>query len=83
LDALAEVVDNRDQPPSLLRVNSQHRTTDARVLVLAGRSVGASAGAQFELALVEVLLELAPLLLGRFTVFLGRPFRPTLSRNAL
>ena len=34
----------------------------------AGGSVGAAAGAEFELALFEVLLELAPFLIGGFAV---------------
>ena len=42
--------------------------------MLAGRSVGPSAGAEFDLALVEVLLELIPLGRGDRTVFLGRAY---------
>jgi hypothetical protein len=42
------------------------------VLVLAPGSVGTAAGAEFDLALVEVLLELGPLRVGRGLVLIGR-----------
>lgn len=45
----------------------------ACVFVLARRAVGACAGAQFDLALVEVLVELGPFLAGGLAVFLDRP----------
>ena len=38
----------------------EHRAPNAGVLVLAGGAVGAGAGAEFDLAFVEVLLELGP-----------------------
>lgn len=47
----------------------QHGAADAGVFVLAGCSVGASAGTKFYLPMVEMLLELVPLLLRRVPVF--------------
>jgi hypothetical protein len=45
------------------------------MLVLAARPVWASAGAEFDLALVEMLLELCPFFVGRRAVFFGRAHR--------
>jgi hypothetical protein len=53
------------------------------VFVLAGGAVGASAFAEFELAGLEVLLELAPLLLGRLAVFGLGTFGSTAAEEAL
>lgn len=44
-----------------------------RLFMRAGRGVGASIGAEFDLVQIEVLLELLPLPLGRFPVFRSRP----------
>lgn len=41
------------------------------MFVLAGCAVGAPAGAEFDLALVEMLVELGPFLAGGLAVFLG------------
>jgi hypothetical protein len=54
-----------------LRVDLQHRAPDAGVLVRARSAVGAGASAEFDLAFVEVLLELGPLLVGGRPVLLG------------
>ncbi|KUN85720.1 hypothetical protein [Streptomyces griseoruber] len=51
-----------------LRVDVEHRTADAGVFVLAGGAVRASTGAEFDLAAVEVLLELSPFLIRRVAV---------------
>jgi hypothetical protein len=59
------------EPGQHLGVDAQHRAADAGVFVLAGGAVGAAAGAQFDLALVEVLLELVPLPAGGLAVLLG------------
>lgn len=56
-----------------LGVDAEHRAPDAGVLVTAWGRVGASAIAQFELALVEVLLEFGPLGVGDWPVFLLGP----------
>src|SRR6266550_3796873 len=67
-DAVCEVADDRDEAWPLLRVDAQHGTADAGVLVFAGAAVGPSAGAQFQLAQLEVFVELAPLVVGGFAV---------------
>ena len=55
-----------------LRVNLKDGTPDARVLVRTTSSVGPPAVAEFDLALVEVLLELAPLrVAGRAVLVVG------------
>jgi hypothetical protein len=46
------------------RVDREHGAADARVLVRAGRSVGAAAGPEFYAPLVEVLLKLVPFVVG-------------------
>jgi len=63
---LVEAVDH-------LRIDPQHRAADAAVLVFAGRGVRAPALAEFDLAFVEVLIELGPFGLGHRTVFAGWP----------
>ncbi|QYN33669.1 hypothetical protein K1T35_35100 [Pseudonocardia sp. DSM 110487] len=56
-----------------LRVDLQHGAADAGVLMRTRGAVGAGAATELDLALVEVLLELGPLLVGRRAVLLGRP----------
>ncbi|MGX1818122.1 hypothetical protein ACWIGD_30465 [Streptomyces albidoflavus] len=80
----------RDQVPLQLFESGQHlgvdledRAADAGVLVLAGGPVGASAVAQLDLALLEVLLELGPLLLGDLAVFDGWPQGPAVVQELL
>ena len=48
---------------------AEHRAADAGVFVAAGGAVGTGAGAELELAGVEVLLELAPFGVGGLAVF--------------
>ncbi|KFZ79213.1 hypothetical protein ED92_26875 [Amycolatopsis sp. MJM2582] len=81
-DPVTEVVRDLDQPGALAGVDAQDRASDAGVLVLAGGAVGAAAGAEFQLACVEVLLEFGPFLVGWFAVLVGWPDRATLARNA-
>ncbi len=61
---LVEAVDH-------LWVDVEHRAADAGVLVLARGSVGACAGAEFDLAFVEVLLELGPFSVADRAVLVG------------
>jgi hypothetical protein len=68
-DAVGEVLDDADEAASGGGVGAEHGAADAGVLVGAGGSVGAPAGAELELALLEVLLELAPFIGGRLPVF--------------
>lgn len=68
LDAFVEVADDFSESIALFGVHSEHRASDAGVLVLAGGSVGASAGSEFEFALVEVLVELGPFLVCGFAI---------------
>jgi hypothetical protein len=69
-DAVGEVPGDVDKAVSGGGVGAEHRAADAGVLVGAGGSVRAPAGAEFEFALFEVLLELAPLL-GGWVAVLG------------
>ncbi|MGW7574373.1 hypothetical protein [Streptomyces sp. NPDC054765] len=52
------------------------------MFVLARGSVGAAAGAQGDLAQLEALLEVAPLLLGGLPVLLGGPLGPAAVEEA-
>src|SRR5581483_9424217 len=67
-DAVGEVADDLGEPGALARVDPQHGAADAGVFVRAGTAVGAPAAAEFEFALFEVLLELAPFGVGGFAV---------------
>jgi len=60
------------EPGQHLGVHLQDGASDAGEFVLAGGAVGAAAGAEFHLALVEVLLELGPLCVGGRPVLIGR-----------
>ena len=60
------------QPGQHLGVYLQDGASDAGEFVLAGGAVGAAAGTEFHLALVEVVLELGPLCVGGRPVFIGR-----------
>ncbi|MFE4382910.1 hypothetical protein [Streptomyces cyaneofuscatus] len=66
-----------------LRIDVQHWTADAGVFVLTGSAVRASAGAELDLAPVEVVLELVPLLCGGIPVLVRRPDLPTLLQVGL
>ncbi|MFF2431192.1 hypothetical protein [Streptomyces mirabilis] len=57
-------------------VDRQHRASDTGELMRAGRAVRASAGAEFDLALVEVLLEVTPLLVSGSAVLRRGPLGP-------
>ncbi|MEU3482032.1 hypothetical protein AB0E66_28245 [Streptomyces sp. NPDC033753] len=56
-DALAEVVDELDEPAAPAWVDLEDGTADASVFVFARGSVGTAAGARGDLAQLEVLLE--------------------------
>jgi hypothetical protein len=66
------------EPADHLGVDVEHRAADAGVFVLAGGAVGAGAGTEFDLALVEVLLELLPLVGRGLAVLLCGPDLATL-----
>jgi hypothetical protein len=68
-DAVLKVANDLNEAPTLFGVNAEHGAPDTGVLVLAWRPVGPTAGAQLEFAFVEVLSELGPFFLGRFTIF--------------
>src|SRR5690606_38130548 len=59
-----------------LGVDVQHRAADAGVFVCAGRPVGPAAGPQLDPALVEVLLEVVPLLGAGLAVLVLGPLGP-------
>ena len=71
-DAVVEVVADLDQALCLSRVGSKQRTSDATVLMQARRSEVAGAGAQGDLAQLEVAEELVPFLRREVAVFLCR-----------
>lgn len=75
-DAVAEVLDDLDDAATLAGVDLEDRAADAGVFVLAGGSVGPSAGAEGHLAELEVLLEVLPLRRSRLAVFLLGTFGP-------
>lgn len=66
-----------------LRVDVEHRASDAGMFVLAGGTVGAPAGAEFDLSAVEVLLELVPFLVRRVAVLALRPDLTTVVEKVL
>ncbi|WTN35974.1 hypothetical protein OHQ89_47455 [Streptomyces canus] len=68
--AVNQVLLDHFQPGDHVGVDPQDGTADAGVLVLAGASVGATAGSEFDLAGVEVVLECGPLV-GRGGPVLG------------
>src|SRR5215470_12844137 len=68
-NALAQVVDDLGKAGPLVRRDAEHRASQASVLMLAGCPVRASAGAQRDLAHLEVLLEFLPFLVGGLAVF--------------
>lgn len=75
-DPLSEVADDLGEAVALPRVDAQHRAADAGVFVFAGCRVRTPAGSEFELAGVEVLLELGPLLRCGFAVVVNGPSCP-------
>ena len=77
-DAVAEIADDRDKAWALLRVDAHHGAAEAGVLVLAGAAVGSSASAQFQLAQLEMCVELAPFGVGGFAVLGLGPDRSAL-----
>lgn len=70
-DARDEVVANIDQPPALGRVRPEERASDTSVLMDAGGSEGACAGADGHFPLLEVGEEGVPFLLCRDPVLLA------------
>jgi hypothetical protein len=72
-DAGDQVVADVDESRLLRRVRSQERASDAGVLVDAAGSIGPTAGAQGDLAVLEVAEELLPLLVGGRAIFGGGP----------
>ena len=63
-----EVVGDLGEPIELCRVRAQHWAADAGMFVLAGSAVGATAGAELDLAPLEVPEELGPLGIGGLPV---------------
>jgi hypothetical protein len=83
-DALFQVGDDGNESWSRGWVQSKAWASDTRVLMLAAGSVRASAFCEFELAFLEVLLEVAPFLVCWFTVFgLGTLGAPLVEEGAL
>jgi hypothetical protein len=72
-NAFGEVGDDFNDASPLSGINSQHWASDASVFMLTGSSVGPAAGAEFELAFVEVLPKLDPFLFAWLAVFRLRP----------
>lgn len=84
LDAGAQVGDDLEQSGSRGGVQAQARAADAGVFVFAGGAVGAATFADFELAGLEVLLEVAPFLVGGLAVFgLGSFGSPLVDEGAV
>lgn len=79
-DSFTETGGDLGESVALAGVDAQHRAADACVFVLAGGAVGACAGAEFELAQSEALLELAPFLVGGLAVFRLGPDRTALGQ---
>ena len=72
-DAVAQVVADLDEPGSLCGIWPQKRAPDTGVLVDARGAEGAGAGADGDLAPLEVAEELVPFVVGGCAVFLGGP----------
>ncbi|MEV2236219.1 hypothetical protein AB0H69_47810 [Streptomyces phaeochromogenes] len=81
-DTLAEVLDDLDESGSLAWVDLENGAADTGMFVLAEGLVGAPADPQGDLAELEVLLEVAPLLLGGLPVFLDGTFSPAAIEKA-
>jgi hypothetical protein len=83
-DPLFQVGDDGNESWSRCWVQSKAWASDTRVLMLAAGSVGASAFSEFELAFLEVLLEVSPFLIGWFAVFgLGTLGAPLVEEGAI
>jgi len=67
-DPLPQIGGDLGEAVALARVDAEHGAAHAGVFVLAGAAVGAGAGAEFDLAQGEVLLELAPFRVGGLAV---------------
>jgi hypothetical protein len=76
VEAGLEIADDLKQAGHLLGVCPQQRAPDARVLVLAGASVGAGADAEFDFAPLEVAEEFFPFLVGGLPVLGAGAQRP-------
>ncbi|MBU3062463.1 hypothetical protein KO481_13135 [Nocardia sp. NEAU-G5] len=61
------------EPGQHFRVDRQHRATDACEFMSAPGAVGASARAQLDAALVEMLLEFQPFVIGGLAILVGGP----------
>ncbi|WP_327321051.1 hypothetical protein [Streptomyces sp. NBC_01235] len=81
-DAFSEVLDDLDESGPLAWIDLEDGAANAGVFVLAGGPIGAPASPQGDLAQLEVLLEVAPLLLSGLPVFLDRAFGPAAVEEA-
>src|SRR6266487_2505165 len=77
-DALVQVADDLGKAGPLVRRDAEHCASKASVFMLARYPVRAAAGAQRDLAHLEVLLEFLPFLVGGLAVFSGGPGGPPL-----
>jgi hypothetical protein len=68
LNTVFQIGDDLNQARSGAGVQPKTRTTNARVFMFAGASVGTTAFAEFQFARVEMRLEVASFLLGGFAV---------------
>ena len=75
-DSGQQVVADVEEALVLGWVGAQQGAAQAGMLVDAGGGVGATAGAEGDLAVLEVAEELLPFCVGRGPVFLGRAQRP-------
>jgi hypothetical protein len=71
--AVLGVAFDLQQAGCLLRRDAWHQASDAGVFVLAGRALGAVAGAEGDLAELEVVPELAPFGVSGLAVFVTGP----------
>ncbi|MER5319433.1 hypothetical protein [Streptosporangium roseum] len=74
---VVQIRDDLCEPHRLCWIWLQHRTSQAGVLVPAGRSVRPDARAQLDLAAGEVALELRPFSRGRLSILLSRTVGPS------
>ena len=75
-DALVQVADDLGKAGPLVRRDAEHCASKASVFMLARCPVRAAAGAQRDLAHLEVLLEFLPFPVGGLAVFSGGPGGP-------
>lgn len=70
-DTFAQIGDYLNQASASALIDAQHWASNTCVLMAARRPIRAATVAEFELAVLEVLLEFGPFGVGRFAVFLG------------